>query len=327
MARLGCSVVLAERDSFDRCRIGEHVGPEIKPTLRTLGYDIEAKHHLASPGILSRWIDGTESERDYICSPFGSGHNLSRPAFESGLAEVAREAGVQMVTRANVELCERGQHWRFSLKCPDHVLNVSAKFAVDASGRQAWLLRQMRIRHVRLSHEAAAIAYLRRSRDDTDNRLIVERGRNGWWYSLPLSHGMRAVALITHPTSLAGSAECRAEFWRKELSFTCRISEYFPRLKQPSLITCPVGVQAAEKACGLNWIAIGDAAAAFDPLAGQGIHKALQDGNSLPSFLSAEDGRLSLNCEAYLGCIDRSVKAHLNQRSEFYAPEILQTQD
>ena len=45
-----------------------------------------------------------------------------------------------------------------------------------------------------------------------------------------------------------------------------------------SLVVCPAPSFLLDKPAGKGWLAVGDAASAYDPISSQGIHKALSDG-------------------------------------------------
>ena len=76
-----------------------------------------------------------------------------------------------------------------------------------------------------------------------------------------------------------------------------------------------------DQPAGRRWLAVGDAACAFDPLAGQGIYKALADGiaaaNTLATAL-ARDGDLSGD---FADRISAAFEEYRANRNYFYAQE------
>ncbi len=321
LARRGYRVVLAERDGFDQRRIGEHVPPEAKPILCQLGYGLDCAEHLASPGVLALWSAGGPVERDYIFSPFGAGCNLTRPAFDIGLADVARQVGVHLIVSAKVALRSGPGDWQFDVESPEKVYRVRSKIAVDASGRRAWLARKLGVDRILSSHQVAGIAYVQRHREDSDTRLVVERDQADWWYSLPLRDQTRAVALVSSARLWAGSRQTRARLLAKRLRAT-RVMRALVDPAAPLRVTnCSAGIQAMARACGETWLAIGDAAVCFDPLAGRGIVKALEDGLRLPSILGSNDKFSLQSPAAYQSEIDKTLREHLRQSRGFHSAD------
>ncbi len=76
-----------------------------------------------------------------------------------------------------------------------------------------------------------------------------------------------------------------------------------------------------DRAGGARWLAIGDAASVFDPLAAQGIHKALADGLDGAALIAK-----ALACDGELGperdrALDASFEEYLIARNHFYGLE------
>ena len=72
---------------------------------------------------------------------------------------------------------------------------------------------------------------------------------------------------------------------------------------------------------GEKWIAVGDAASAFDPIASQGIYKALSDGleaaRAIAAYLRGSRDAL----DAYRAMVTERFEAYLENRNYFYRLE------
>jgi flavin-dependent dehydrogenase len=78
---------------------------------------------------------------------------------------------------------------------------------------------------------------------------------------------------------------------------------------------------ALDRPAGPHWLAAGDAASSFDPLSGQGIHKALSNGLAAADAIRAcldGDGTAT---ERYADGIRQSFDTFLAQRQAFYTQE------
>lgn len=109
---------------------------------------------------------------------------------------------------------------------------------------------------------------------------VLEAVDYGWWYAARVP-GERAAALVaTDPVTVRGRALNSPDGWSAALRGTTHLAGV---LDGATLDPAGVHVYAApstrlEPCAGKRWVAVGDAAGAFDPLSSQGIHKALVDG-------------------------------------------------
>ncbi len=259
--------------------VGEHLPPEAFVSLGTLGIRTAklAAEHLPSCGITSYWGSNQADFRRYFDSPYGNGINLDRSRFDQTLRRQAIARGVQTIgiaRRFNVN--RRVTAWQ--IRC---ILNtgadmtVNADFLVDATGRHATLARRLgskTIRHDKLIGLHAIVSVTQFS----DNNLLLEATPNGWWYSAQLP-GQRCVSafMTDHDlfTGPAWSAWETALYYAPETSR--RLGSNRPDLP---VLSVPAMSQILDRPAGPGWLAVGDAAMAFDPISSAGITKAMVDG-------------------------------------------------
>ena len=79
--------------------------------------------------------------------------------------------------------------------------------------------------------------------------------------------------------------------------------------------------QRIDPACGTGWIAIGDAAMAFDPLASQGIAKALHHGKRAAGHIAAYLGGDTSSLQRLALELEREYGAYRATRAEYYRLE------
>jgi hypothetical protein len=120
--------------------------------------------------------------------------------------------------------------------------------------------------------------------DDDDRYTRIEAAPHGWWYSnrLPSTEGNEIRRLVVLHTDkdlpAARMAACRQGFDRL-LDDSTHIA---PLLKARGYHPCgtirgaPANSQRLRDFCGDAWMAVGDAAQAYDPLSSHGIYKALR---------------------------------------------------
>jgi 2-polyprenyl-6-methoxyphenol hydroxylase-like FAD-dependent oxidoreductase len=136
LARAGKSCVILERGDDSGDKPGESLPPSARPLLEQLGlWDaLEADGHRPCHGNRSRWGSDVVEELPFVFSPYGHGWHLDRRRFERLLIS---RCGAER--RTGTRVVEVDGRWRF--RCNDGS-TVESQFAVDATGRAAWLARR-----------------------------------------------------------------------------------------------------------------------------------------------------------------------------------------
>ena len=143
---------------------------------------------------------------------------------------------------------------------------------------------------------------------------MIEAIDNGWWYSAPLPGERTVFAYMTD------SDLWKASRWGELLKGAPLTSER----ASSSGIRSPIRVVSAASmlrrpVAGPNWIVVGDAAFAADPLSGQGIYKALETGlRSAAAVARAFEGDTSGMAE-YESWTVESFRSYLTVRHQFYS--------
>jgi flavin-dependent dehydrogenase len=176
-------------------------------------------------------------------------------------------------------------------------LDGTARFIVDATGRSGALLRQLGVRRIPADRQVAILATFD---DDGDayRGTTVEAVADGWWYTTPLPDGRRVLACLTD-----------ADLWRtgtQDWHALLRATEHVHRCAGPgarSAVPAAFPANAAQAAAftGDGWLAVGDAAASFDPLSSQGLSSAVVMGARAGAALAHADRTEALQAwsEAY----------------------------
>ena len=272
LARAGLRVALLDEVN-EAPRIGESLPGAVRPLLRDSGLlaALEAGITRPAAGNLSAWGSAELVAADSIRDPHGPGLHVDRARFDAALRAGAVCAGASRI-RARVRAFEfqpagwTVQHTAGSLQ---------ARFLVDASGRRALAAQQLGIG--RVQDEALVALYAWGSAGAPDQRTVIEAVPQGWWYTAALPGGKRVAAMHVLPPVAARIL--RSQGWQQELARTLHIQRYC----QPGTAwSAPRGTDAAgarmERCTGEGWLAVGDAALAFDPLSSQGIFNALYTG-------------------------------------------------
>ena len=308
--------------------VGEHLAPEGNAALDQLDLDgiLDPSDHLSSPGVVSYWGGPPAYERDYIFNPNGSGWNLDRSIFDQALLKAARRRGAEILEMRSVGAIDRmSDNWRITANTPTGSQRVDVSFVVDATGRNASVVRRLGYRPIRLDRLVGVFALMPvpgtgPARRDT--RLLIEPMADGWWYSLPLQNRRTIAVYLTdidlHPSGVRSARQV----WRERFAASEATKIHAATEAEPQAFGIfPAHSQWVSEVAGEGWMTVGDACMAFDPLAGHGITKALQD--ALPTsdtIIKALNGcRTSLEAHAR---DRRSVFSdYLTARHSYYRQE------
>lgn len=263
LARAGAEVTLVSDGAH---AAGEHLPAACVPLLQQLS--IEAKG-IACTGIISALQpDQPTWHWEAIRHPLGGGWLLDRTGFGEQLRGKVREQGVNLLEPARLLGLEPG--WRLHLDRGE----LRCDFLVDASGRRGIAARRLGIPRHRYCRQRALVGRLRGPVSDEDATLCVEGLGGDWAYTCRIAAGRRVAAVL-------GSGELT---WRTGPQVESRLQGY--SLEAPPRIL-PADATLLEEVSGPGWLALGDAAATFNPLAGHGLFNALQAGLAAARLVDA----------------------------------------
>jgi flavin-dependent dehydrogenase len=329
LAALGLESSVLEARRVPASKFGECLPPNINPLLERLGLVRYLKNdgHLESYGNRFVWGSHTPAERDFIFETKGTGWHLDRRRFEESLANTALERGVDWRYGHRLIGCElRDGGWSLEVNTPRGVETLKADFVVDASGRAARFARKMGARRVSYDRLVGAAAYLE-TREDIgvgDSFTLVEAVASGWWYSARLPGRKLAVVYMTDYDLLDDAASRRIEGWLSLLSNTVHTKQRvaagnYILLGVPRILRANSSRLTA--VTGDRWLAVGDAAAAYDPLSSYGIGSAMGAGyyaaSAIADFFQGSVDALS----TYARLIDKAYADYLVVHHNQYLSE------
>jgi flavin-dependent dehydrogenase len=261
LAKSGASVLLLDT----ACRE--------KPYLETLSSRARPMHGVptgASPcaSNLSCWGGPEPVERAGILRPWGHDWFVDRSVFDAELRDNAIAAGATC-WRAGARRAERhGSGWHLDLH---DGRRISARFVVDATGRASAIATKLGARRRR--HDSLVGTSITLDCEETrlQHATLVAAAPGGWCYVGP---GRRAACAVYFTD--ADLPEYRA--LRDPHGLARLLDECLP-FATTAPARCGRSWAAFSEilhpAAGDGWLAVGDAAASFDPLSSQGLFRAL----------------------------------------------------
>jgi flavin-dependent dehydrogenase len=282
-ARAGAGVALIERTDYSKRRPGEYIAGRTRVALDRLKVSTSDARvtSIASPGILSLWNTVLPVAKPHQADGQPPALCVIRNRFDELLFDSAIEAGVDACKDALLHSLERDEAgWNATIRHSSGELHrIHARSLVDASGRSSIVARRQGARRIHHGDLIAIAGWL--ESDERSSRavsmLTVESAANGWW---SLSTGPDGTRTATFYTSLGMMKVCGAsteEWWAHALEESRVVRR---SLHEAEAVLSDLGVYAAfpsrlSNVVGNGWIAIGDAAVAYDPVSGRGVASAI----------------------------------------------------
>lgn len=319
-------VLVVEASDFSIERIGESLPPDTHLLFGRLGLlaSFEDEGHDRCFGSSSSWGSDKLGFNDFLTNPHGQGWHLDRLRFDRWLAAHVVTRGIEMRRGTFLGLEPVDAHTRrVTLGGPEPFV-VDCRFVVDATGRQARVARRMGA-NPRFDDQLVCVSAFFDVEDDHQlTRLtMLEAVEHGWWYAALLPGG-RATAAVASDASIVTRLRLNhTRDWLSHLERTshvgpalagCRLTGAGPRVwSAPSMLLGPPA--------GTGWLAVGDAASAFDPISSQGIYKAIADGLAAAPAIAAWLAGDPQPLVDYRTAIADRYLDYLQQRSYFYNAE------
>ena len=249
----GIECTIAEQVDVLQPKAGETVPPNARAMFAKLGIEslLDDAAHLPCYG--NKFIWGDAGEKDFFAGVHGHGWHLNRMQFEWQLRAHVKNIGVKWVT-AQVSGPSPGD------------------FLVDATGRASRVARALGIQRTRLDKLTGLWCVLDTAEQVKPFYTYIEATNNGWWYAAPLQGNKLSLAFMTDSDLLD----------IPDLEVARNLSLIGPLLEKANMDVHPAIKPASTSFLnarfGQNWLAVGDAAYAYDPISSYGIVSSLESG-------------------------------------------------
>ncbi|MDJ0718981.1 MAG: tryptophan 7-halogenase [Prochloraceae cyanobacterium] len=296
LAARGVPTIVLEANPTVRSKIGEVLSANVKPLLNKMGLNklVDSSTHLPCYG--NRFLWGSSQPRDnlFIDRPLNRGWHLNRTDFETKLSQLSISLGVKWFWNCKLlEVRSLESKWEVLVQYRGKIHSLEANFLVDATGRKAKLARYLgRARKYYDRCVGLACYFFLEDIEHIPLYTHIEAVADGWWYAALLAD-RRLVTVFMTDGDLVERAWHQVEpYWQKlqqtklikTLFSTDRLPNYargvFAKSAQTSCLVSPVGE---------GWLAVGDAAFAYDPISSYGISSAMGGGyyagNAIADYL------------------------------------------
>lgn len=276
--------------------------------------------HTPTPGVIAAWGQAEPYPNDFILNPYGPGWRIDRARFDDMLASAAEDVGAVVCRRTNVRHCnwQASDGWRLRAnQCGSPLRPFSSAFLIDATGRTPSLRRHLGARQIAHDRLIGLVSFMTPAAnlDTPDQRALIEATEHGWWYSAWLPD--RRLVLAFH----TDAGPRLREHWLEHLASAPHTAARVVGMREAGLSLLPANSRQRDPIGTETWLAVGDAAAAHDPITGLGVYWALESGIAAGDALMARTNNHARAVAAYAKAAHEQFKLYLTQRAIYYQAE------
>jgi flavin-dependent dehydrogenase len=307
-------------------KVGETIPPNAKPMLTRSGIDhlLADPAHLPCYGNSFVWGSNVSAESHFFNQTDQQGWHINRSFFEQQLRQLILSRGVVWLEGQRVMQCKKEDNgWQVTLENQKNSMSVSCDFLVDATGRSCRIARSLGLQRTRMDTLTGISAMVTTAEKIQPYHTFIEATAGGWWYAAPLSDQKLSLAFMTD-ADLMDKQMHEAEYFLENAAKTTLIGNLLKsRIGGENIRTAlhPASTSLLNQRFGDSWLAVGDAAYAFDPLSSYGIVSALEGGyyagHAIADALSGEDDALPV----YDGIISQAFHIYLKMHAQQYQQE------
>jgi flavin-dependent dehydrogenase len=286
-------------------RLGHYRIPEILPPDGIAHWLVSHASLRPHYAMASAWGSDVLSVRHSICHPGGHGWFVDREIFDR---EILAQAAVPVIHARLTSVEKTHTGWLL------HVTGqpaLEARVVVDASGRSSVFARQIGVRRIALdrlvSISACAIPV-----NVPPGEALVESAEAGWWFSALTARGDLSVSWFTTP---------HCTLFEHALRATVHTAHRISTLLPARLVSRAAGTTRLELPAGEGWLAVGDAAFTSDPLASQGLRRALASAERAAAIIASGSAYESSPLREYRELHKSDVESFVRERRLFYQME------
>lgn len=335
-------VVVVEQSDFSQTRVGEHVSDSLFSLLAYLKLnkaDFPADCFMPCYGDTAYWGTDLPRQRHAIFSSENAGVQLDREAFDLTLIEqiITRGGTVYPRTHCVVSPSTDGYNWLLQCNHPEQPqFQIRARYFIDASGRNSSWCRQIGGELQKLDQLMGAGCFFSLADSVSPvkaQQQIIESCQHGWWYGALLPNQQYVATFFSDADIISELRLNQHQQWQQLLQQTRYIKHCVNGSR--SLSAHPWIRNAASQCSDVSgigfYIAIGDAACAFDPISSMGLGFAISSACHAARLVMVELAREGASVDAvqhaasaklqFQQDLQQHFASYQNLRKNFYRAE------
>ncbi|WP_026776292.1 lysine-epsilon-oxidase maturase LodB [Polaribacter sp. Hel_I_88] len=273
------NVTIIEQSDFNTTRVGEHVSTSIFGLIEYLKLskgDFEKDSFMPSYASKAYWGNDEVSTINTIFTADEATFQLDRQKFDFKLIETAAERGATIYPRTKCLEYEQlaDKSWRIFLNhATEGKFIIHANYLVDASGRSANVCRKIGGISKKYDSLMSVGMFFDLNEGYKKFEQVIESVELGWWYAACLPDNRMVIVFFSDADIISENKIHQINKW----SHLIQQSNHIKNVLQENhsiggkLWVKNAQTQVSDTRTLERFIAIGDAAASFDPISSMGI--------------------------------------------------------
>lgn len=320
----GISHCIIEAKTEPLAKAGEAIPPSARPLLRQLGIENLVQHSKHSPyyGNKSCWASDELVQEEFIHHLHGHGYLLNRQYFESQFQSLVKQQTKDFYTGYRLrQIGSTTDGVNLEIEDSDHVKPITSRFVVDATGRKASVCRKLGIEK-QVYDDQFALSLRLKLNSSITKQIYIEAIDDGWWYAAPFGDDQMTLMFFTskdHLPEKGNTIQYLQDAYQKAQHLPKSLD--LSKVEPAAVKVMPAGTSSLKVPYGKNWLAVGDAAYAYDPISSYGITSAIASGyyagNALADHITGKEG--ALNTYRYI--MEKAFQGYLEKLFHQYDSE------
>jgi len=335
LAQAGKRVLILEREHFPRFHVGESLIPYGNEELRAIGVWPKLERAGFMPKLGAEFVtgDSTASIRilfgRYLHPDYAQTFQVERSKFDHLLLNHAAESGCEIWQGAQVKSAELSNNGvKVTCARDGETRELTARWLLDASGRDAFLGKQMQLpkTDLGLPKKFATFAHfrgVRRNDPPAHGHITVVRLDFGWFWMIPLDEEKTSIGLVQTLEHFRASGMKPEEFFEHIVATTPELQRRMgDAIRVSDFYFAGDYTYRHLQNAGPRWLLVGDAAGFIDPIFSSGVMLAIKSGYlAAQETLAADRVGTPLTSDAqarYTREVGKMCKVFLNMIRMFY---------
>lgn len=275
-----------------------------KSSSKTFGY-----HSLWNSNIVS-------TDTFFNHNPYKYGLKLNKKQLLNDLGALVSDQMLPFNNLIEINKTESGV--TLTVELDNNPQTIQGKVLVDATGRNRAILKHLGVASKAYDDQVALSCHLPYFKHaQLIHSVFIESFEHGWGIVSSLNENTNGMTLYTKKGSpLLPNLKDYAN-WKELLSNTKLLKDFLTDNLDRKIFGGNANSSKVEQISSANWLAIGDAAIAFDPLSSHGISNAIYCASAAAKAIDSEDRITSF--QNYADTLNQVFDAYLKQKDEKYA--------
>ncbi|GAB5418249.1 MAG: NAD(P)/FAD-dependent oxidoreductase [Crocinitomicaceae bacterium] len=310
-------VVLQRVEQRKALELPETLPPSTLVLLESLNLlELFSKSSSKTFGYHSLWkSEVLQTDTFFNHNPYKYGLKLNKTQLLQDLQSIVSDHMVSFHNLTELERTNKSVTITVETESEEHTIH--GKILVDATGRNRAMVKQLGILSESFDDQIALSCHLPYFKHPKlVHPIFVESFEHGWGIVSPLNNATNAMTLYTQKGSPLLPDLKAYSNWENLLANTKILKDFLSDNPDQKVFGGNANSSRAAQITGPNWLAIGDAAIAFDPLSSHGVSNAIYCASAAAKAIDSED-RLG-GIVSYGDTLSQVFEMYLKQREVKY---------